>query len=43
MYYPLLTILTSPEDEGSMFLQNIGTHLKDYMMQQPKRPVPNFL
>jgi hypothetical protein len=26
-----------PEDGGSMYLQDIGSHLQDYMVSQPRR------
>jgi hypothetical protein len=31
------TYLFHPEDEGSMFLQNIGNDLPDYMVSHPRR------
>jgi hypothetical protein len=36
----LVVILVGPVgvDRGSMFLQNFGNHLQDYMTSQPERP-----
>jgi hypothetical protein len=28
----------NPEDGGSLFLQNVGIHLQDYTVCQPRRP-----
>jgi hypothetical protein len=35
-----ITYCFSPEDGGSMFLRNVGTHLQVHTALQPRRPPP---
>jgi hypothetical protein len=30
----------NPEDGGSRFLQNVDTHVPDYIVSLPRRPLP---